>query len=77
MDGLEIDLGTVQSNIVIFRVKPRPGESEPANRWVAEAERGGLLSSTMNADEVRLVTHRDLDRAAIERACDVIRRLAA
>jgi threonine aldolase len=76
-DGLEIDLAAVESNIVIFRVCPRPGESEPANRWVAEAGREGLLSATMSADEVRLVTHRDLDRAAIDRACAVIRRLAA
>jgi len=77
MDGLEIDLASVESNIVIFAVRPRPGESEPANRWVAEAEREGLLSSTMSAAEVRLVTHRDLDRAAIDRAIGVIRRLVA
>ena len=76
-DGLEIDLATVESNIVIFRVRRRPGETAPGNRWVVEAEREGVLSSTMSADEVRLVTHRDLDRAAIDRACDVIRRLAA
>jgi threonine aldolase len=74
-EGLEIDLANVQSNIVIFRVPPRPGEEEPAARWVAEAAERGLLAGTMSADEVRFVTHRDLDRAAIDRAVETVRRL--
>jgi len=73
--GLEIDLATVQSNIVIFRVPPHPGEEDPAARWVAEAAEQGLLSGTMSADEVRFVTHRDVDRTAIDRAVEIIRRL--
>jgi threonine aldolase len=73
--GLEIDLATVQSNIVIFRVSPREGEAEPAARWVTEAARQGLLAGTMSPDEVRFVTHRDIDRAAIDRAVEILLRL--
>ncbi len=74
--GLEIDRRSVQSNLVIFRVVPRGGERESAERWIAAAAEQGLLSSSMDDEHVRLVTHRDIDRAAIDRAIDVVRRLA-
>ncbi len=74
--GLAIDLATVETNILIFSVRPRSaGERSPAERWVAEARREGLLASAMDPRQVRMVTHRDLDRPAIDRAIEVLRRL--
>ena len=66
----------METNILIFTVRPRSAEDlAPAERWVAEARREGLLASAMDARQVRLVTHRDLDRAAIDRAIEILRRL--
>ncbi len=77
--GLEIDLATVRTNIVIFRVLAAAGGEDraPAARWAERARAAGVLGSAFAADLVRLVTHRDLDAGAIERAGRVIRELAA
>ena len=58
-----IDLETVQTNIVIFRPEVRT-----AAEIVAGLKAKGVLCGTAGADEVRFVTHRDVDRAACERA---------
>ena len=78
--GVELDLDGVQTNIVIFRVIGAGGAGggggdTPAARWVARARSAGLLASSFGPDRVRLVTHRDLDGAAIERALGVVREL--
>ncbi len=76
--GVEIDLDTVQTNIVIFRARQKPGASpvsSPALAWIAAAKELGLLASEMDAEHVRFVTHRDLDRAAIERAVEIVHRM--
>lgn len=70
--GLEIDLTTVESNILMFRVLGAPDEESPAARWSARAREHGLLAHPFDADHVRLVTHRDLSDAAIERAREVL-----
>jgi threonine aldolase len=70
MDGCRIDLETVQTNIVIFR---------PVGRTAAEIVAGlkakGVLCGTASADEVRFVTHRDVDRAACEGAVSRLREI--
>ena len=63
MHGLAIDLDTVQTNIVIFR--PR---AQRAAEVVAELKKRGILCGTAAADEVRFVTHRDVDRSACGQA---------
>lgn len=78
LPGLEIDLASVETNILIFGVRPGPGEAAgQASRWVAAARAEGILASALDASRVRLVTHRDLDRPAIERAIAAMRRIAA
>jgi threonine aldolase len=63
-----IDLDTVETNIVIFR---------PQGRTAAEVIAGlklrGVLCGTAGPEEVRLVTHRDVDRAACEWAVNALR----
>lgn len=68
MDACRIDLDTVQTNIVIFRPKGRT-----AAEVVAGLKSRGVLCGTAGPDEVRLVTHRDVDRAACERAVRALR----
>ncbi|MGE0641551.1 MAG: GntG family PLP-dependent aldolase [Thermoanaerobaculia bacterium] len=72
-DGLEIDLAAVESNIVIFRVVPvANGAGDSSARWVEAATARGLLSSPIDAERVRLVTHRDVDSSAIARAVEIV-----
>jgi threonine aldolase len=65
--GCVIDLATVQTNIVIFRSARRT-----ATEIVEALKRQGVLCGTAGPDEVRFVTHRDVDRAACERAVSVL-----
>jgi threonine aldolase len=58
----------VQTNIVIFRP-----ESRTAAGVIAALKSRGILSGTAAPEEVRFVTHRDVDLAACERAVDALR----
>jgi threonine aldolase len=65
--GVSLDLATVQSNIVIFRM----GEGAPdAATIVARAQELGVLVSAFAARTVRAVTHLDVSRADCELAAD-------
>jgi threonine aldolase len=72
MGGCLIDLETVQTNIVIFRP-----EGKTAAQIVAGLKTRGVLCGTAGADEVRFVTHRDVDRAACESAVFALREVLA
>lgn len=63
MAGCEIDLATVQTNIVIFRPL-----KNPAADVVAALRSTGILCGTAGPGEVRFVTHHDVDRHACELA---------
>lgn len=65
MPGVEIDLGTVQTNIVCFTV-------DDAGRWVSQLAAAGVLCNAMSPTTVRLVTHKDIDDAAVEQATGVL-----
>jgi threonine aldolase len=72
MGGCLIDLETVQTNIVIFRP-----EGRSAAEIVAGLKARGVMCGTASAEEVRFVTHRDVDRAACERAVSALREILA
>jgi threonine aldolase len=61
--GCAIDLETVQTNIVIFR-----STRKSAAEIVARLKAQGVLSGTAGPEEVRFVTHRDVDRRGCEQA---------
>ncbi|MGH7092056.1 MAG: hypothetical protein ACREFB_00800, partial [Stellaceae bacterium] len=63
--GMILDLATVQTNIVIFRVAEKLPD---AAAIVARAKAEGVLISALGARTVRAVTHLDVDRAQCERA---------
>jgi threonine aldolase len=70
--GCAIDLETVQTNILIFR---------PTRKTAVEIITGlkarGVLSGTAGSDEVRFVTHRDVDRKGCEEAIERLREILA
>ncbi|MBD8869184.1 aminotransferase class I/II-fold pyridoxal phosphate-dependent enzyme [Nocardioides sp. MJB4] len=60
-----VDPATVQTNIVVVE---RPDAAE----LVAAARDRGVLVATVGPTTLRLVTHLDVDRAAVDRAADVL-----
>ncbi len=63
----EIDCATVQTNIVIFKLH---GVTDVAPVLAAMKHRG-VLAGTAATDQIRFVTHNDIDRAACEQAAKV------
>jgi len=67
--GVSLDLATVQSNIVIFRM----AEGAPdAPTIVARAREKGVLVSAFAARTVRAVTHLDVSREQCRQAADLL-----
>lgn len=64
---VEIDRSTVQTNIVIFKVH---GVCD-VNPILAAMKQRGVLAGTAASDQIRFVTHNDLDYAACERAAQI------
>jgi threonine aldolase len=71
---IELDLATVQTNIVVFRV----AEGAPdAATMVARAREKGVLLFAFGPRTLRAVTHLDVTRAQCEQAGDVLAGIAA
>jgi len=75
ISGVVLDLATVQTNIVIFRLE----EGFPdASAIAARGEEASVLVSALGPRTVRAVTHLDVSRAdcerAVERLVAIIRR---
>jgi threonine aldolase len=58
MEGVTIDLDSVETNIVIFRLATGSGAPELA----ARLKERGVLTNAVGPDAIRLVTHRDVSR---------------
>jgi threonine aldolase len=69
LPGVEIDLDSVQTNIVIFHLAG--GGDAPG--FVTALKSRGLLASTTGPHTLRLVTHNDVSRHDCESAVDVLR----
>jgi threonine aldolase len=67
--GVCLDLATVQSNIVIFRMEERALD---AATIVARAHETGVLVSAFGERTVRAVTHLDVSRDQCRRAADLL-----
>jgi threonine aldolase len=68
LENVVINLKTVETNIVIFRLKGGVSATE----IVARLKVRGILTSTLGPDMIRLVTHYDVDRAACVTAAEVL-----
>jgi threonine aldolase len=69
IDGVTIDLDAVQSNIVIYNVEPHYEQAA----FVAAMKDAGVLISNYGTRGVRMVTHYQIDDAAIETALGTVR----
>jgi threonine aldolase len=67
MDGVEIDLDAVETNIVIFRL---PGRNTAD--LVARMKARGILISTVGREAIRLVTQLDAGRGACVQAAEAL-----
>jgi threonine aldolase len=67
--GIELDLATVQTNIVIFRTKE---DAPDAATVVARAKEKGVLVGAFAARTVRAATHLDVTREQAKRASEVL-----
>ncbi len=57
-EGVAIDLESVETNIVVFRLQSGKGAADLAARLKAR----GVLAGAFGPDAIRLVTHRDVSR---------------
>lgn len=73
MRGVEIDLGTVETNIVLFKLQ---GQGDAA-AVVEKLKPRGVLAGTVGPHAVRLVTHNDVDRTMCERAAEILEEVLA
>jgi threonine aldolase len=65
VEGVDIDPGAVETNIVVFGVAD-------ARALVAALEAAGVRMGALDARTVRAVTHLDVDRAGVERAVEAV-----
>ena len=68
MDGVEIDLDAVETNIVIFKLK----EGCSAAELTARLKARGILMSAVGPSTVRLVTHVDVSRSDCVAAAEAL-----
>jgi threonine aldolase len=74
LPGVELDLATVESNIVIFRLA---ADIPDAATIVAHAAETGVLVSAFAARTVRAVTHLDITGQECARAADLLAKVLA
>ncbi|HUC12439.1 MAG TPA: threonine aldolase family protein [Stellaceae bacterium] len=74
LDGVDLDLATAQTNIVIFQM--RAGMPDAAT-IVARAAAAGVLVSAFAGRTVRAVTHLDVSREECRRAADILAAIIA
>ncbi len=68
IDGVAIDLATVETNIVIFRLT----NGQTAEDLVVRLKARGILISSVGPTAIRLVTHHDVSRVACETAAKAL-----
>ncbi|MCV0403558.1 MAG: low specificity L-threonine aldolase [Chloroflexi bacterium] len=74
-DDIQIDLASVQTNIVVLELVERRGVPDAAT-FVATCREHGVLLNAFGPRTVRAVTHLDVDAGACRRAARVMRAVA-
>ncbi len=72
---IELDLATVQTNIVVFHLPPAVGMDAPG--LIGRARERGVLVNAFGARTVRAVTHLDVTGAQCRRAAEILAELLA
>ncbi|MEM2321556.1 MAG: GntG family PLP-dependent aldolase [Candidatus Bathyarchaeia archaeon] len=73
INGLYVDLGRVQTNIVLIDVS---GLRINSNVFIAKLKERGLLASNHSRTTIRMVTHYGIEREHIEKALAIIEGVA-
>jgi threonine aldolase len=73
IEGFEVDLETVQTNIVAVNLNEKTGT---AAEWVAKLKANGVLVGASGPRRLRFVFHNDVDRADLEKTLSTIANLA-
>ena len=69
IEGVFIDLGTIETNVVVFRLNG----SLTAPELSARIKARGILANAVGPQSMRLVTHMDVNRAACISAAGILR----
>jgi threonine aldolase len=69
LPGIHIDLDLVQTNIVIFSVKRKDLD---APGLILKLGEQGIKAFNVSQDRIRMVTHKDVDRAGILRTLEIL-----
>lgn len=69
LPGIGIDLDLVQTNIVVFNVKRKDLD---APGLILKLGEQGIKAFAVSPDRIRMVTHKDVDRAAMLRTLEVL-----
>ncbi|KKM09289.1 threonine aldolase [Clostridiales bacterium PH28_bin88] len=72
MPGILIDMGTVQTNIVVFDVS---GTGMAAPAFVTALKERGVKCNAFSPNTVRMVTHKDVDEGDIQRTLEIVREM--
>ena len=70
LSGINLDLNSVQTNIVIFNIS---GRSEKAEEIIQKLKANGVLISEMGISALRVVTHLDVSMEQIKEASATIK----
>ena len=73
IDGIQIDLNCVQTNIVVYDVSNLGIDGE---MFVSKLKQKGILSLSLTEKKVRMVTHKGIEREHIEKAISAIYNLS-
>lgn len=85
LPGIVLDVGRVETNVVTFGISrdgarelfpDLPAERDPVDEILVRLRERGVLGSRISETRARLVTHRDVDRAGVDRAVAAIHGLA-
>jgi threonine aldolase len=72
--GIQIDLATVQTNIVIFDIS---GTGKSSTEIAEALKSQGVLAGTVNPQLIRFVTHLNVSRAQCEKALEKLRAICS
>ena len=78
VEGVAIDLDSVETNIVVFRLANDPrspsarDRGQPAGELVSRLKAHGVLAHALGPDLIRLVTHRDVSRGDCIEAAGIL-----
>jgi len=74
IDGIEVDLDAIETNILYFKVPGREAEFASIREKLAER---GVLALYLDAKTWRMVTHYDVDAGDVEKSIDAWRAVMA